>query len=226
LSTVYIYFDESGDLGFDFSKRGTSRWFIVTFLVCANKRLVEKVVSKTFLALPSKVRKRHSGSLHAVSEKSLTRKRMLALLSGKDIQIMALRIDKGKIALPSDYRESILYAGLVQMLLRECIHLVSDDFDSIVFIASRKETNRANKEHFIKTLQAVGTTRDVAIEVVVVPHAFEKGLQAVDFVSWSIFQKYERGDSSYVDLLGDKIIFDEEADKTPPTLSLNLRKGS
>ncbi len=31
---MYIYLDERGDLGFDFRKRGTSRTFIITLLLC------------------------------------------------------------------------------------------------------------------------------------------------------------------------------------------------
>lgn len=34
----------------------------------------------------------------------------------------------------------------------------------------------------------------------------EKGLQAVDFVSWAIFRKYERGDFEFYELIKDKIV--------------------
>ncbi len=32
-----------------------------------------------------------------------------------------------------------------------------------------------------------------------------KSLQAVDFISWSIFRKYEKGDEMYYKLLGNKL---------------------
>lgn len=34
----------------------------------------------------------------------------------------------------------------------------------------------------------------------------EKGLQAVDFISWAIFRKYEKGDFEFYELIKDKII--------------------
>jgi len=34
----------------------------------------------------------------------------------------------------------------------------------------------------------------------------EKALQAVDFVSWSVFRKYEYGDDSYYNLIKSKIV--------------------
>jgi len=42
----YIFLDESGDLGFDFSKKRTSKYFIITCLFATNKRPIEKIVSK------------------------------------------------------------------------------------------------------------------------------------------------------------------------------------
>ena len=34
----------------------------------------------------------------------------------------------------------------------------------------------------------------------------EKGLQAVDFVSWAIFRKYESGDYKFYEIIKNKII--------------------
>ena len=34
----------------------------------------------------------------------------------------------------------------------------------------------------------------------------EKGLQAVDFISWAIFRKYERGDFEFYEIIKDKIV--------------------
>lgn len=34
---MYIFLDESGDLGFDFAKAKTSRYFVISLLVCQDK---------------------------------------------------------------------------------------------------------------------------------------------------------------------------------------------
>jgi hypothetical protein len=36
-----------------------------------------------------------------------------------------------------------------------------------------------------------------------------KGLQAVDAVSWAFFQKYERGDCRFYDIIAPKVIWEE-----------------
>ena len=41
---AYIFLDESGDLGFDFTKQKTTKFFVVTILFVDNKRSIEKCV--------------------------------------------------------------------------------------------------------------------------------------------------------------------------------------
>jgi hypothetical protein len=47
---MYIYLDESGNLGFDFSKKGTSEKFTLTLLVCDSlqaKKAFKKAIGRT-----------------------------------------------------------------------------------------------------------------------------------------------------------------------------------
>ena len=43
---AYIFLDESEDLGFDFSKKNTSKVFIITCLFTQDKKPIEKIVKK------------------------------------------------------------------------------------------------------------------------------------------------------------------------------------
>lgn len=79
---AYIFLDESGDLGFDFIKKKTSKFFIVTCLFTESKTPIEKIVKKTHSGLKLK-HKRRFGVLHAVKEKPITRQRLLKRLSEK-----------------------------------------------------------------------------------------------------------------------------------------------
>ena len=38
---MIIYLDESGDLGFDFLKKKSSNFFVITLLVCHNKAAID-----------------------------------------------------------------------------------------------------------------------------------------------------------------------------------------
>jgi len=52
---AYIFLDESGDLGFNFKKKGTSDFFIITFLFLdESKKSLEKIVKRTHSELNKK----------------------------------------------------------------------------------------------------------------------------------------------------------------------------
>ncbi|MCL2526100.1 MAG: DUF3800 domain-containing protein [Coriobacteriia bacterium] len=210
MNTYHIFFDESGDLGFDFTKSKTTRWFLVTFLMCESKRPVEKVVSSTFNALRKSSQKNRGGILHAVSEKDSTRRRMLEGLSKKDIKVFVLRIDKKSAFFASEQREHVLYAFYVNMLLKNVMSELDNSGCKLKFIASSKHTNRYYNEAFLSLLSVTGEKLGADLEVVLRKPSQEKGLQAVDFVSWSLFQDCERGIDHYKNMIRDKIVYDEE----------------
>ena len=46
--TPTVYMDESGDLGFDFSKHKTSRYFVAAFVFTSEPRQLDKIIKKIF----------------------------------------------------------------------------------------------------------------------------------------------------------------------------------
>ena len=92
----YIFLDESGDLGFNFKKKKTSKIFVITCLFVENKRPIEKIIRKTHSELKKKY-KRRFGVLHAVKEKPITRQRLLKRLSEKDCAIMTIYLNKKRV---------------------------------------------------------------------------------------------------------------------------------
>lgn len=53
---AYIFLDESGDLGFDFKKDKTSKFFVITCLFVNNATSVEKSIKKIFKNFTAKER--------------------------------------------------------------------------------------------------------------------------------------------------------------------------
>lgn len=142
---AYIFLDESGDLGFDFIKKKTSKFFIVTCLFTESKTPIEKIVKKTHSELKLK-HKRRFGVLHAVKEKPITRQRLLKRLSEKDCFIMTIYLNKNKVYTRLRDEKQVLY----------------------------------NSE--------------------------EKTLQAVGFVSWAIFRKYEYADDTFYNIIKNRMV--------------------
>lgn len=205
---AYIFLDESGDLGFNFKKKRTSKIFIVTFLfVEGSKKPIEKIVKKTHLELKKKI-KRRVGVLHAVNEKPVTRQRLLKRLAEKDCTTMVIYLNKQKVFTKLQDEKQVLYNYITNILLDRIFSKKVIPLDKkIELIASRRETNKFLNENFRNYLdQQIKNNHKSNLRIDVKTSAEEKSLQAVDFVSWAIYRKYEKGDDSYYNIIKNKII--------------------
>jgi len=204
---AYIFLDESGDLGFDLTKKKTSQTFVVTFLFVNNKRSIEKIVKKIHAELKKKYKKR-TGVLHAVREKPITRQRVLKKLSEKDCSIMTVYLNKKKVHTKLQNEKPVLYNYVTNILLDRIYSKRLLDLKSqIELIASRRETNKFLNENFKNYLNNQMKNRHKINIIIKIKTPFEeKSLQAVDFASWAIFRKYEYGDDNYYNIIKNKIV--------------------
>jgi len=204
---AFIFLDESGDLGFNFQKKKTSKIFIITCLFTENKRPIEKIVKKTHSELQKKY-KRKFGILHAVKEKLVTRKRLLKRLNYKDCAIMTIYLNKKRVHTRLQDEKTVLYNYVANILLdRIYTKKIIPIEKTIELVASKRETNKFLNENFKNYLNAqVKNRHKVNINVRIKSPSEEKSLQAVDFVSWAIFRKYEHGDDSYCNIIKNKIV--------------------
>jgi len=207
MTSFTILMDESGDLGFDFSKDGTTKHILITFLVVKECRPIISLVKKVFKTLPKSSRKRNNDYLHAYYEKPITRKRLLSGLATKDIEIASMRMDKREVLVTGSPNElySNMTVALINRLYTDGVLAIADE---IKLIASRRNTSRYLNEAFSESI--ANRTQDVDFVVSIVAPGENKCLHAVDFVSWALWQKYEKGDETYSDIISDKIVKEYE----------------
>jgi len=203
----HIFLDESGDLGFDFKKPRTSKYFVVACLFVENKNPIEKITKKTHSELKKKYKKR-LGILHSVREKPITRKRLLERLAKRKCVIMTIYLNKRKVYTKLQDEKQVLYNYVTNILLDRIYskRLVAGK-NKITIVASKRETNKYLNENFKTYLNnQVKNHHKVEIEVTIKTPSEEKSLQVVDFVSWAIFRKYEYGDKNYYNIIRSKIV--------------------
>ena len=204
---AYIFLDESGDLGFDFTKKHTSQFFVITFLFVENKRLLEKVIKKTHGELKKKYKK-PAGVLHCFKEKPVTRQRLLRRLSEKECIVMVVYLNKRRVYTKLQNEKQVLYNYVANILLDRIYSKKLIPVEGVVeLIASRRETNKFLNENFKDYLnfQVQNKHKGNMRITIKTPHE-EKGLQAVDFISWAIYRKYECRDDSYYNLIKNRIV--------------------
>ncbi len=204
---AYIFLDESGDLGFNPAKIN-SKYFIITILATSNKKPIEKIVKKVHSSLKKKVKRLSGGVLHAYKEKPSTRKKILNLLNNKDYSIITICLNKSKVYTQLKEEKHVLYNYVANILLDRIIRKKLVDSKNVVYlIASRRETNKFLNENFKNYLKSqISNVHRMKVEIEIKIPSEEKSLQAVDFVSWAIFRKYEHNDDTYFQLIKSKII--------------------
>jgi len=144
----YIFLDESGDLGFDFSKKRTTKHFVITLLYTSDKRKIEKIVKQVHRGL-TKSQKHKISHLHANKEKAVTRIRLLNKLSAKEINVMIIYLNKKKVYTRLHNEKDVLYNYVTNILLdRILTKKLVPQTDDIDLIASRKETNKFLNQNF------------------------------------------------------------------------------
>jgi len=208
---AYIFMDESGSL------TGEGKYFIMTFLFSEKRKPIELVATKTFKSLNGKIKNKHCGSLHCVEERPVTRKRMLNHLikicqKYKDISSYYMILEKDNYRDILIDKQNFLYNDITKNLLKNVLEYKGiDENYSIDFVASQRSKNKFINDGFKKHIQK-NTKFNLNI-ILDMPHK-NKSLQVVDFISWSLFRKYEFNDQEYFDIiksiLGDKLFYDKK----------------
>lgn len=196
--------DESGDLGF---KPTSSKWFLFTIVFTNDHRKIEKCVKKTRQSLIKKYKK--VSELHAYHTQANVKKRFLRLIAEiEDVKILCVILNKKKVYVDLQNQKNYLYNYTANILLdrlhrkkliktAETVELYIDQRDTNKFI-------RDNFEKYLKDNLPKKTKNNINIKIK--PSHTEKCLQAVDFISWAIFRKYEQNDLEYYDIIKSKII--------------------
>lgn len=202
---AYIFLDESGDLGFE--KKGSSRWFIFTIAFTSHHRRIEKVIK----SIRKKLRKKHQHftELHAYHADETTRRLVLQNLANiDDLKILSIVLNKKKVYIDLQNQKNYLYNYTANILLdRLYTKGIVSLGDPLVICIDRKDTNKRIRQNFEAYLESSLKRKGPRkISVLLRGSHEDKCLQAVDFISWAIFRKYEWGDSSYYALIKSRII--------------------
>ena len=206
---AYIFLDESGDLGFNFKKKKTSKYFVITLLLSKDKKVLEKMVKKVFKGLSKMEVKNHRGVLHAFKETPRTRQKLLNSFREKNLSnVIVIYLNKKRVYTRLQDEKSVLYNYVTNILLdRVCTKKFIPTNEKITLVASRRETNKFLNQNFTAYLKTqVKNNHKLDINIEIKSPTQEKSLQVVDMLSWSVFRKYEHGDESYYNIIKPDII--------------------
>lgn len=194
----YAFIDESGTVG---TQTGTH--FLIAAVICGNQaRDIEIPVLRAQKKFGTSLA---SGEMKATNSREAVILRLLGDLVKKDIEIVAVGIDQKAIVRPPQDREEIYRKAVSRAVYR-----LVERWPRIQICLDQRYTNSQLRFELEKRIRE--EIVDLPQKVVLIRQLnsqSQRGLQAADFIAWAFFQKYERGDCRFVDLLASKIVQEE-----------------
>lgn len=176
---VFIFVDESGDLG----KHG-SKAFTIAFLSTESPIHIERIIKRT-RQRKLKRKMKEIPELKANSSGEQIRTHVLGELGKcQYCEINYITIDKQKV-LPHLYQvKNKLYNYICGILINE-LGSIPRKIDMLV---DKKDSNKLIREDFNQYIQNKIKERKINCVITIkhLPSYFHKGLQAVDFIAWAI----------------------------------------
>lgn len=208
---MFIYLDESGDLGFDFTKYGTSRYFVVTLLVVPTQeenRRLGKAVERTLKNKMRRKRKKSTAELKGSLTKPSIKIYFFKQMRQVEFRIYALVLNKARVFEELRSDKVGLYNFMSRLLIKKCP--LSNAREKVILTLDKskdqKEIAEFNRYLLIQVQNQL--SEEVVIEIYHRRSHENKGIQAADLFSWGIFRKYERKDILWYELFKDRIAFE------------------
>lgn len=214
---MFIYLDESGDLGFDFKKKKTTKKFVITLLVChtdAARKEFTKAVRRT---LKNKLNRKKKGSRHITELKgtdtTLEIKRyFFRNIKDDNWSIYTLVLNKVRVEkhLQTKIGKKKLYNFLARFLMEKLdLSNVQRNVELVVDRCKNKEEVRDFNQYLVNQLEAL-LPLNTDLNISHLTSQESAGLQSVDMFSWGIFRKYENNDMEWYNVYRNKVGFETE----------------
>jgi hypothetical protein len=207
---VHIFLDESGDLGFEFSKQGTSQHFVVTLLLTGTeeaRKALEKAVERT---IRNKVRRRKKRKIPTLELKGTNtslevKQYFYRQVSDVDFALYAIILNKRRVYAYLAKEKERLYNYVARRIIEKIpLHTANDQV--ILTLDKRKNQNDQQELNRYLSFQLQGLLPlHVPLEIFPIGSHESKGIQAVDLLCWGIFRKYEAGDLTWYQSFREKI---------------------
>jgi hypothetical protein len=213
----FLYLDESGDLGFDFTKSKTSRFFVITILLLKSpvddecfRRAVKRTIKNKLCSSRKPGSTRSHFELKGSNTEEGIKRYFWEHVKGIEFELYAFVLRKELVDQHLKQNPEQLYNHISRMLI-EKIGLQRRYLSKVNLIIdkskSRKEIRAFNQsiEDSLSGLLCDGCALSIH-------HYISQEnlmLQAVDLFCWGIFRKYEREDSAFYENYQEKIVCEE-----------------
>ena len=194
----YAFVDESGTTA-PFSG---SRFLVITLLSTTRPRLIELHVKRAHKKYGTSL---SSGEMKAAASRETVVKRLLQAIAQEPVAIVAVTVNKQDIVRPPEDAEDIYREAVT----RAVWHAVSRWPRIDVCLDKRYTTKRLRYRLEKEIREGIVDLHQQVVIIRQEDSVVHKELQAVDYIAWAFFQKYERGDERFYQIITNKVIVEE-----------------
>jgi hypothetical protein len=207
---MHIFIDESGDLGFDFKKPGTSKKFTISLLVCENDqthKAIKKAVNQTLRRKISTKKRKGFNELKGSKTALSVKKYFLTLMPDSGWHLYAITVNKEKISshLQTKTGKNKLYNFLTKELLKSFMPPTELSHVNIVVDESKGKADRKDFNSYIKTHLENTFPLNTQTYITHENSQNNSGLQAIDLFSYGIWKKESVGEDEWFQLFERRI---------------------
>lgn len=206
---MVLYLDESGDLGFDFSKRGTTPYFVITVLLCRTKGSDKSIQQSVKRTLRNKMGK-NTEELKGVNTTISIKKYFLKHIKNSEWDIYSVILNKLRVNLELQNKQGKkrLYNYLSRVLIEQV--KFPKEVPSMTLVVDKMK-NKKDIEDFNQYLENQ-LSAHLLLNCIFYPYHKDSkehpGLQAVDLFCWGIFRKYMANDQEWYKCFQEKIKYE------------------
>ena len=210
---LYLYLDESGDLGFDFVNKKPSKYFTITILAVRGfkeNRLLLKAVKKTLRRKlnPKGKRKRLVSELKATKTTLAVKKYLFQQLKSIDFDIYAITLNKRRVYETLIQNKSRVYNFVARNVLDQISFENAKLRIELTIDKSKSKPEILDFNSYIRRQLEAKIDPKIPLEIYHRNSESSGGLQAVDMFSWGIFEKYERKKNDWFNIFKSKVKYD------------------
>jgi len=212
---LYLYLDESGDLGFDFVNKKPSQFFIITVLVVDGISQNRGLISAVKKTIKRKLNIRNTKKIHELKGKSinlLIKKYFYNQVKNVDFAVYSTSINKHELSKFID--QNRLYNFMTEIIVEQIINDYS--VKSGVELIIDKSKNHSQIKIFNRCiLNHLQSKIDLKLPINIEHQKSNEnyGIQACDLFCYGIAQNYERQEREWLDIFRKKVNLDELINK-------------
>ena len=206
---MFIFLDESGDLGFDPAKNN-SLYFTITLLLCKEQNVqaqIKKAVKRTLKNKLNKAKKRLIEELKGTQTSLEVKKYFYEKMPSQGWSIYSITVFKSNVykRLSTSQGKKKLYNYLTKQIIQKIDSEENVNSINLVVDKCKNKSERADFDQYIKPQlqEQFGSNAIISIH-----HEISQNnpcLQAVDLFCWGLQRSYEKKDTTWLDCFQEKV---------------------